>query len=116
MFAPSKSASETGFAIRRREKNSPRTEAVNIPLRNQNQEKGKGGGKVLAFHLFLDLTAPFPLQPQLSRLAFPGGGRAELGLRPRRSEEAAATPAGNTTKLTGASEPRGGSGVWGIAA
>lgn len=49
VFAWSKPASETGFAIRGREKNSPRREAVNIPRRYQHGEKGEGGGNVF-FH------------------------------------------------------------------
>lgn len=47
VFVQSKFASEAGFAIRGREKKSPRKEAANIPPRNRNLGKrGKGGGKV----------------------------------------------------------------------
>lgn len=84
--AQSKSASETGFAIRGREKkNGPKREAANIPPRNQNQRKGKRRREgLLAFHrlpyfwilqetaaggqgppTIPVLTATFSLQPQL---------------------------------------------------
>lgn len=47
------------------EKNSPRREAVPVPLRNQNQEKGKGIGKVfLSFIAFWILPLPAAPAPQ----------------------------------------------------
>lgn len=79
VFVRSKSASETGFAIRGREKNSLRREAVSIPLRHQHGEKGEGGRNAF-FHfisLRIYLSAPLALQPQLARPALwgrKGGG------------------------------------------
>lgn len=120
VFARSKPASEAGIAIRRRERNSPRRQAANIPPRNQNQEKGKRRREgLLAFHRLPSfripqeaaagarardppgtvLAAAFTPQPRLPKPTFAGGGRDELGLRPGRRQEAEATRTGNTTKL-----------------
>lgn len=73
VFAQSKSASETGVAIRGRGKNSPRRAAVNMPLRNQNQEKGMGGGKIfLHFMSFWTSQLPSPCSPN-SQASLPWG-------------------------------------------
>jgi hypothetical protein len=63
VFEQNKSASETGFAIKERErekKNSPKREAANIPPRNPKWEKrGKERGELfLHFTLFLLLLEP----------------------------------------------------------